>query len=238
MTNTTLRLPNHGTVVDGVRLAPSDAEWAPVEKVVGRPLSTAERALLCEHLEWYFLYLQQEQKSPTLKAATARIKEIRKHAAALTDLLTPRADTLARHVCDAIDNALQDGATDTGYHQELGQAQNAVKRLIVASIIAGRQLEEFSTKKLPREAWNRLIFGLAGTFEQWGGEATARRDFLRQPTPEGLPSPFVALVRAILNMVPEEYRRGTHSWDALSKQVSIALGDRAAVLKSRVASQE
>ena len=238
MTNTTLRLPNHGSVVDGVKLAPSEAEWAAVEEVVCRPLSATERVLISERLEWYFIYAQQEQKSPTLKDATARLKVIRKHAATLYDLLTPGTDTLARHVCDAIDNALQDGAPDADYHQELRLAQSAVQRLRWASIAAERQLKEVSTKELPREAWNSLIFALADIFEQWGGNATARRDFARQPTPDALPSPFVALVRAILNMVPEEYRRGTHSWDALSKQVSIALGDRAAALKSRVASQE
>jgi len=74
------------------------------------------------------------------------------------------------------------------------------------------------------EVWNLWVNAIAGIMK--GGELphTVRKD--SEKNKNGSPSPFVTLIRELQKRLPQEYRKFTHSDDALSQGISRARHDR------------
>ena len=227
-------LPHGGDVVSMAYFIPDDAEWATVEEALGGPLSDADRKTLGELADWYLFKCESERAAPPASAAEARIKKIRRHTKALMELLSPKIEPVDRRVRDALDDALNDPTRNepSGYHEELGRAETVLRRLLMATTLASRRIDEEATTERPRESWNFLVWQLAEFCKPRGIKARARQDFGSRTNPDRRPSPFVVIVSAFQNLLPVEYRRGAHSVEALSKEVATALATRKTVLKA------
>jgi hypothetical protein len=227
------RLPHGGDVVSGGGFYPGPDDWASVEDALGAPLSDAERSTLRDRGDWYQFYCKSEWSAPPAALAIARAKDIRAQAKALAELLNPRAETLGWRVCNALDQALQDtsGEQNLRLHQELERARRLLSRIASAANSACQQFEAEATTQKPSDAWNWLISDLAVFFKERGHRVSARRDMGGGSNLDHRPSNFVAFIGAFLELMPREYRRGTYSPLALSKEVSVALRHRKSVPK-------
>ena len=95
--------------------------------------------------------------------------------------------------------------------------------LVFACDLAEKELEKDTARAFQRgEAWNVWVRDLAGVLQKRGFPTGVRKDVDKSDTT----SPFVRFIWKLQELIPQEFRRGSHSEVALATLISKAVRGR------------
>jgi hypothetical protein len=214
------RLPVVG-VGESPIISLSDDMWSKIEAACGWSFDSELRDPIRTRTNVYLGVAQFERNAKPRAPALDRLQRLRKAGARFqAELMRAPEPESARYANFLIKQNFADSQLKYGGPTDAIRAMHGVMAsFVIACDLAERELERNRARGFqPGESWNVWVRDLAGVLRKRGFPTGVRKDVDKSDTT----SPFVRFIWELQELVPQEFRRGSHSKVALATLISKA----------------
>jgi hypothetical protein len=219
------RLPVAGVGGESPTISLSDDGWSKIEAACGWSFERELRDAIRTHTNVYLRDAQFALNAKPRAPALGRLQRIRKAAARFqAELMRVPEPESARYVNFLIKQNFADSRLKYGGPTDAIHAMHGIMASFVfACDLAEKELEKDRARAFQRgEAWIVWVRDLAGVLQKRGFPTGVRKDVDKSDTT----SPFVRFIWELQELIPQEFRRGSHSNVALATLISKAIRGR------------
>jgi hypothetical protein len=219
------RLPVAGVGGESPTISLSDDGWSKIEAACGWSFDSELRDAIRTRTNVYLRDAQFELNAKPRAPALGRLQRIRKAAARFqAELMRVPEPESARYANFLIKQNFADSRLKYGGPTDAIHAMHGIMASFVfACDLAEKELEKNRARAFQRgEAWNVWVRELAGVLQKRGFPTGVRKDVDKSDTT----SPFVRFIWELQELIPQEFRRGSHSKVALATLISKAIRGR------------
>jgi hypothetical protein len=212
------RLPVAGVGGESPTISLSDDGWSKIEAACGWSFDSELRDAIRARTNVYLRDAQLELNAKPRAPALGRLQRIRKAAARFqAELMRVPESEGARYANFLIKQNFADSRLKYGGPTDAIHAMHGV----TASFVFACDLSEKDMARgfQPGESWNGWVRDLADVLQKRGFPTGVRKDVDKSDTT----SPFVRFIWELQELIPQEFRRGSHSKVALATLISKAI---------------
>jgi hypothetical protein len=212
------RLPVAGVGGESPTISLSDDGWSKIEAACGWSFDSELRDAIRARTNVYLRDAQLELNAKPRAPALGRLQRIRKAAARFqAELMRVPEPESARYANFLIKQNFADSRLKYGGPTDAIHAMHGV----TASFVFACDLSEKDMARgfQPGESWNGWVRDLADVLQKRGFPTGVRKDVDKSDTT----SPFVRFIWELQELIPQEFRRGSHSKVALATLISKAI---------------
>jgi hypothetical protein len=200
----------------------SDDGWSKIEAACGRSFDSELRDAIRTRTKVYLRDAQFELNAKPLAPALDRLQRIRKAGARFqAELMRAPEPESARYANFLIKQNFADSRLKYGGPTDAIHAMHGVMASFV--FVCARAEKGLEKDGFQRgETWNEWVRDLSGVLQKRGFRTSVRKDSDKSDTT----SPFVRFIWELQELIPQEFRRGSHSDVALATLISKAIRGR------------
>ena len=216
------RLPVAGVAGEFPTISLSDDGWSKIEAACGWSFDNKLRDAIRTRTNVYLREAQFELNAKPLAPVRDRLQRIRKAGARLqAELMGAPESESARYANFLIKQNFADSRLKYGGPTDAIHAMHGVTVSFVFACDRGeKELEKDGFRR--GEAWNAWVRNLAGLLQKCGFRTGVRKDSDKSDTT----SPLVRFIWQMQELIPQQFRRGSHSVVALATLISKAIRGR------------
>jgi hypothetical protein len=217
------RLPVAGVGGESPTISLGDDGWSKIEAACGWSFDSELRDAIRTRTNVYLRDAQFELSAKPLAPALDRLQRIRKAGASFqAELMQAPESESARYANFLIKQHFADSRLKYGGPTDAIHAMDGIMASFVFACVRAEKESEKDGGFQRGEAWNEWVRDLAKILQKRGFRTRVRKDSDKSDTT----SPFVRFIRELQELIPQEFRRGSHSDVALATLVSKAIRGR------------
>jgi len=213
------------------KLSISNEDWQRIECAYGHAVPTTAREQIQGATLTFLFFVEGEQAARPVSEARDRVERLNKAALvfqkAVFDSNPQDISRDSRVYADHLVGRYFDDERIGGPEQRLRSLGLVMTSLIVACRRALADLKNPTNYRPPKGGtWRNWVCSVTKIAEAYQLPTEVRKDTTKSKDTDGSgrfkPSPFVALIGALQDCIPERYRQSTHSGIALSEAIARA----------------